>query len=124
MQTTQETTNRVEAFAEKLRESIASGQKLDGSGPIGDIEELDAGMSLSITEAAAYQDTQAWAFMRGILTKDEALTVWRAIGDPTDPDGTLPDPANGGWSTRTDVALKVAVTRVMAELYPARLRDR
>ena len=100
--------NRVEAHAAQVRKLIESGLKPDGS-PIGDVDALDRELSLSLGERFAYQNAQAKAHASGILTTDEAMTVYRAVGEAG-------SKANGGWPKGTDLALKVTVTSLMAQL--------
>lgn len=101
--------NRVEAHAATVRAAIASGQKVDGSGPIGDTAKLDADLAVTFSEHVAYQNAQARAHAAGILTPEEATTVYRALGE-------VGSEANGGWARGTDLALKVTVTTLMGSL--------
>lgn len=101
--------NRVEDHAATVREAIASGRKVDGSGPIGDTAALDAELAVTFAEHAAYQDAQARAHLNGVITTDEAQTIYRALGE-------YGSEANGGWSKGTDLALKVTVTTVIGQL--------
>lgn len=74
-------------------------------------ERFDKGvMALAEFERFAYQKRQAHAHAAGVLSTDEALFVYRAIGEVGDPD-------NGGWASGTDLATKVTVTKLMAQLY-------
>lgn len=109
------TGNRIEEHAARLREAIARGEKVDGSGPIGDLDALDRSLAVDFSEHAAYQDCQAWAHATGLLTTDEALTVYHALGEVGSPD-------NGGWAASADVALKTTVTALMGEILPAKMR--
>lgn len=101
--------NRIETHAAKVREAIASGQKVDGSGPIGDVTKLDAELAVSFEEHFAFQNAQARAHAAGILTPEEASVIYRALGE-------VGSTANGGWAKGTDLALKVTVTTVMGQL--------
>ncbi len=104
-----DTTNRVEAHAATVREAIANGQKVDGSGPIGDTAALDRELALTFEEHFAYQNAQARAHASGLITPDEARTIYRALGE-------VGSETNGGWARGTDLALKVTVTTVMGQL--------
>lgn len=115
--------NRVAAHAAMVRAAIASGQKVDRSGPIGDLERLEADLALAPFEHAAYQTAQVRAHARGVLSTAEALTVYRALGDYPSSEGDsdrfdapMPDPSNGGWAAETDLATKVTVTTLMGSL--------
>jgi len=103
--------NRVITYAADIRARQASGLKPDGS-PVGDLDDLDASLAISFGERAAYQDAQAAAHASGVLTADEALTVYTAIGESG-------SDANGGWPAGVDLALKVAVTALMGQLLGA-----
>ena len=92
--------NRIESYAATVRAKLAN---LDDDV----VQRLDT--DISHMERAAYQNRQAMAFAQGVLTQDEAATVYRAIGEV----GTS---ANGGWPASTDTAMKVAVTKLIGEL--------
>ena len=75
------TENRVLAAAERMRAALASGQKIDGSGPIeADLTALEADQNLTFTEWFAFQEAQARAHATGVLPTDEAQTVYVALG--------------------------------------------
>lgn len=103
--------NRITEQATELQRRMDSGVKPDGT-PIGDLTALRKSMKLEPGELHAYQDAQAEAYLRGVLTQAEATTVYNALGEGT------------SWKTR-DLALQVTVTQVMAELLPIlkRMRD-
>lgn len=101
--------NRVTAHAATVREAIRTGQKADGSGPIGDVQSLEAGLALEAGEKLAYLRANSLAVQDGTLTADEGQTVYRALGEGF---GT----SNGRWARGTDVALKVTVTTLMGQL--------
>jgi hypothetical protein len=101
--------NRIEEHAATVREAIASGRKVDGSGPIGDTAALDAKLAVTFEEHYAFQNAQASAHASGVITTDEAQTIYRALGE-------VGSEANGGWAKGTDLALKVTVTTLMGQL--------
>jgi len=106
--------NRVEAYAARIRAAIASGQKPDGSGPIGDVSKLNETLALDFSEHFAYQNAQAEAHASGILTTDEAMSVYVALGE-------VGSASNGGWAKGTDLALKVTVTNLIGQLLGAKV---
>lgn len=108
-------TNRVLAHAEKVREAIRSGQKADGTGPVGDLGKLERDLAISPVELFAFQQAQARAHATGKLTTDEAHTVYAALGGDYGSSS-----ANGGWGEDADLALKVTVTNLMGQLMGAR----
>ena len=108
------TMNRIEAHATQVRKVIDSGVKPDGD-PIGDLEALDRELAVSFLEHAKFQDLQAEAHALGILSTEEAQTVYVALGE-------VGSSKNGGWAAGTDLALKVSVTELMKELLHAKLR--
>lgn len=105
--------NRVLAAIERYRAAIASGQKIDGSGPItDDLDALDKAQVLTFREWYAYQSAQASAHAMGKITADEAQTIYHALG------------AEGftetGWAEDADLATKLVVTNVMGSLLGVR----
>jgi hypothetical protein len=97
--------NRVLAHAAEVQRVIDSGHKPDGS-PLGDIAALDRSLDLDILEVVAWQEAKSLAQMKGILSVEEALTVYTAIGE------------DGGWAQDTSLALKVTITTLMGQLLP------
>lgn len=71
--------------------------------------KLNADMDVEAFEHFAYQEQQARAHVSGKLTADEAMVVYRALGE-------VGSSANGGWAADTDLATKVSVTLLMGEL--------
>ena len=105
--------NRVLAAIERYRAAIASGQKIDGSGPITEsLDALDAAQVLTFGEWYAYQSAQAVAHAKGTISADEAQTIYHALGG----EGFT----ETGWSTDADLATKLVVTNVMASLLGVR----
>ena len=104
-----DTANRVTAYAQKLRDQIATGHKPDGS-PLGDLARLDETMAISLAEFVAFQNLKSQAQASGRITYDEALTIYAALGDGYSHDG------NGGWAPGVDLAMKVTITELMAQL--------
>jgi hypothetical protein len=85
--------------------SIDSGLKLDGSGPIGDVNALERNLDLEPSEHVAYLTANARAAADGTLTVDEAQSVYVALGE-----------CLGSWPAETSLALKVTVTNLMGQL--------
>lgn len=99
--------NRVAEAIARMRERIANGQKVDGSPITADLVALERGLANSVMEHIAFQNAQARAFAMGKLTQAEATTIYTALGEV---------PAGDGWASGTDLATKIIVTQVMAEL--------
>jgi hypothetical protein len=72
-------------------------------------QALDETLAVSFEEHFRFQETQARAHAGGKLSTDEAMIVYRALGE-------LGSDANGGWANGTDLATKVSVTLLMGEL--------
>lgn len=72
-------------------------------------DELDAGMAIEFAEHFAYQEGQARAHVSGTITADEAQIIYASLGE-------VGSASNGGWAVNTDLATKVVVTQIMAEL--------
>lgn len=109
--------NRITEAIAKVRESIAAGRKIDGSGPIDaeSLTSLQATLAVDFTEHFAYQDAQAWAHVSGIISTDEAQTIYVALGEVGSPD-------NGGWAAGTDLATKVVITEVVGSILRVKMR--
>lgn len=91
------------------RESIAAGQKIDGTGPIDPeaLAALDSSLANTFEEHAAMQNAQARAHALGLISTADAQTIYIALGEVPGPDG---------WATGTDIATKVVVTQAMAQV--------
>lgn len=103
--------NRIEQYADKLRAQIKTGVKPDGT-PMDDIADLERNLAIDVFEFAAYQDAKSRAQLRGLISTDEALTIYQALGGSPG--------ANGGWAPTTDVAMKVTITTLMGQLMGVR----
>ena len=80
-------------------------------------DALDASMAIDAMEHFAYQEAQAHAHASGILTVDEALLIYNALGEIMSSD-------NGGWQPHVDTATKCIVTQVIGELVKAKIAAR
>ncbi len=80
----------------------------------GQVEDLDATMSITFEEHFEMQNTQAWAFASGIITQDEANVFYAAFGE-------VWSEGNGGWTPITDTATKCTLTVLMKELLERKL---
>ena len=103
-----ETENRVLAAAARLRERLERGVKPDGSPITADLVAFEKSQDLTHLEWFAFQNAQARAHVTGKLTTAEAQTIYVALG------GEIMSVS--GWSSSTDLALKVTITQLMAEL--------
>lgn len=94
--------NRISVYAKTVQAKLdkLGGKTLQG----GSILDFEKTLDLEPFEHHRYQDMQARAHADGTLTTPEAMTVYRALGE------------SGLWPKRTTLAMKVAVTNLMAEL--------
>lgn len=108
--------NRIAAAIGRTREKLAASERLDGTGPLDPtaLPALEAGLANSTSDWVAYQKAQSTAHAMGVISTDEAQTIYIALG------GEAPGP--GGWAEHADLATKVVVTNVLAELVALRLR--
>ena len=99
--------NRITQYAAMVRAKRASigDTALDGTS----WDDAEKNLDINHFERVAYQNAQARSHAMGKLTTDEAMVVYRAIGE-------VGSSKNGGWSKGTDYALKVTVTKLMGEL--------
>lgn len=107
--------NRVTAQAAKVRSVIAAGGKNGALDTPAKVAAFEAAQAIDFSEHVAFQNTQSKAFACGILTLDEAQTVYASLGEVGSQD-------NGGWADGTDLATKVTVTKLMGELLGAAVR--
>ncbi len=107
--------NRVEIHAEKLRERFKIGDVLkpEECFPGGALEK---GSALDSEEHAWYQGVQSRARASEILSLEEALTIYSALGEVWTPE-------NGGWAPHVDLALKVSITQVVSEFATAEKKE-
>ena len=114
---TSPTINRVVAHADALRTVIQSGRKPDGT-PLepGALERLDADLAIDLLEFAVFQDVKSRAQLHGLITTEEALTVYHALGGAPG--------SNGGWAPDTDLAMKVTVTGLIKQILEIERRHR
>lgn len=107
--------DRITPAIAKMRATIATGQKLDGTGPIDpdSLARLDRSLDNGPAEWVAYQNAQARAHATGILSTAEAQVVYMALG------GESPGP--GGWAADADLATKVVITQVLSEIVGRRV---
>ena len=98
--------NRIATYITMVRAKQAEiGEPLNG----GTWEEAENDLDIDHLERIAYQNAQAQAFASGVLTQDEAMIVYRAIGE-------VGSSKNGGWTAGVDYATKVAVTNLVGQL--------
>lgn len=94
--------NRIQGIHEIITETLAK------AGP-GQLEKLEKTLTLSCEEHFAYQEAKSLAQASGKLTLDEAMTVYTALGANHARTKT-------GWPRGTDLAMKVAITKLIADL--------
>lgn len=109
-------TPRIEALREALRSRVGAYGSKEGV-PLTDedIRRVDETSNLTFEEHAAFQDTQAWAHINGIISADEAQVIYNALGE-------VGSSANGGWAQGTDTATKVVVQQMVMELLGIKLK--
>lgn len=66
-------------------------------------------LDVAFDEHFAYQEAQALAHAMGKLSQEDAMVIYRALGE-------VGSEKNGGWALGTDKATKVVVTLAMHEL--------
>jgi len=103
--------NRVAKAIEVQRERLAKGVKVDGSPITADLAQFERSMDNTPFEHAVYQEKKSIAQMRGLITLAEAQTIYKALGEV---------PGKSGWASGTDLATKVVITGLMAELIGVR----
>lgn len=98
--------NRVLAHEERVQRAIDSGQKADGTGPVGDLKALEQSLNLTAIEVVAYQNAQARAHVMGVLSTAEAQIVYQSISEGS----------ATGWVPGTTLARKVTITNLIGQL--------
>jgi len=89
-------------------------EKLNGVGLNGrPVESLHEDMKLSMYEFVQFQNMQASAHAQGIISTDEAQTIYIALGG----EEYHPD-----WPEGTSLATKTAITQTMMELIERRIK--
>lgn len=105
--------NRVVRYAEKIQSLLDGGLKPDGS-PLGDVKRLEGDLDISLMELVRYQEAKSIAQLKGLLTVDEAVTVYNALGRES---GGSAD--NGGWGDGVTLAMKITITTLMMQILQA-----
>lgn len=106
--------NRIETSIATHSERIAglNGVGLNGK-PLSEVEEE---LTLRFEEFVAFQNEQARAHAGGLITSDEAMTVYRLLGGESHAGDE-----NYGWPKGVTLAQKMVVTNLMGELMSRRL---
>ena len=78
--------------------------------PAAKVQAANESMAITPSEHFEYQRMQSQAFALGVITLDEAQTVYRALGETCNPS------KNGGWKAHVNCALKVTITKFIGEL--------
>jgi len=95
--------NRILAAAERYRELLEGKSEAE-------LAAFQQTTDLTPGEGPIYQKWQSHAHASGILTLDEATTIYRALGGEA-----------AEWDPAVSLALRLAVTQTMAELGKALL---
>ena len=104
--------NRIADLIGRYETRIA---KLNGIGLNGrPLDQMHGEMKLALDEFVQYQNLQAQAHAQGILTTDEAQTVYIALGGES---------FNPDWPDGTSLATKTAITQLMGELITSKLNS-
>jgi len=106
--------NRLEFRIAHARDCIARRVRIDNGEPLPigiDLVAFERGLDNTALEHFAFQEAQARAHASGRLTTDEAQIIYMALGATG---------SAGGWAKGTDLATKVIVTEVIAELLARR----
>lgn len=101
-------TNRIEAAAARRRAQLATGLKTDGTPITVSLAAIEKEQDLTHIEWFGYQNAQARAHATGKLSTAEAQTIYMALGGEV--------MSTSGWSSSTDLALKLTIVQVMGEL--------
>ena len=103
--------NRIADLIGRYETRIA---KLNGIGLDGrPLDRMHDEMKLAPDEFVQYQNLQAQAHAEGVLTTDEAQTVYIALGGEV---------FNPDWPDGTSLATKTAITQLMGELLTRRIK--
>lgn len=100
--------NRIQAsiLATRAKVDALNGVGKDGT----PLSAVDAKMALTLEEFTYFHNIQAMGYATGKLSQEEANTIYRLLG------GESYHKSNGGWAPEADLAAKMVVTRVIAEL--------
>lgn len=98
--------NRITAYADlkvqpKLDAATAEQKKL-----------VDDTFAVGFDEHVVFQRTQTHAFAGGLISFEEAQTVYGALG-------AAYSESNGGWRPHVSTALKLTITKFVAEIATA-----
>ena len=96
--------NRITEFAATIRAKLKD---------VKDTTDLENDMVVVFDDHFQYQQIQAREHASGKLSSDEAQTIYMALGE-------VMSTKNGGWKNHVDLALKVAITQMIAELLAKR----
>jgi hypothetical protein len=105
--------NRIADLIGRYEARIAG---LNGVGVDGrPVDSLHDEMKLSMDEFVQFQNMQASAHAQGIITTEEAQTVYIALGGEC---------FNPDWPEGTSLGTKTAITQLMLELIERRVKGR
>lgn len=102
--------NRITQRIERTRDALNRRVRVDTGEPLpADFDPIAFERTLDneVLEHFAYQSAQSHAHAAGRLSTSEAQTIYVALGE-------VPDET--GWAAGTDLATKLVVTQVLAEL--------
>jgi hypothetical protein len=102
--------NRIAERIARYRDNLSRRVRMDNGQPLPanlDLTAFERTLDNTPFEHVAYQNAQARAHATGTLTTAEAQTVYIALGEA---------PSASGWAAGTDLATKLVVTELMAEL--------
>lgn len=97
-----ETRNRIEEKVLAYEKRIASSGRTPA-----ELADLNLKMANSFSDHAQFQELKSHAQMQGILTLDEAMTVYSILGE---------FPTKDGWASGASLAQKITVSQLMGEL--------
>lgn len=102
-------TDTARRYATRIQSRHEIGTSLQGEPISESLVKLDNEMSITASEHFAFQDAQARAHAGGVLSLDEAQTIYVALGN-------VQSTTNGGWQPHVDLPLKLTITQTMGEL--------
>ena len=100
--------NRVQAMIDRVQAKFDSGEIAKSK-----MDDLDKAMKTGFMDLVRYQDLQASAHARGLITTEEATQIYQLLGGEA--------PSESKWDKLT-LAQKVTITQVMGELMGAKLK--
>ena len=111
-------TNRIldcaDRYVERIKKQSEKGVDLSGKPIEASLVSVEQSLAVTFQDHFEYQEQQASAHASGILTTEEAQTIYIALGEAMSTE-------NGGWQPHVKLPLKLAITQTIEELLKASL---